>query len=61
MRQEAAERKRRLSRTGRATRQSKRKIVEVARTRDEALEVSAKKLVKQLRAWIAVNPSHGVR
>ena len=43
------------------TRQSKRKIVEVARTRDEALEVSAKKLVRERRGWLAENPNHGVR
>ena len=43
------------------TRERKRKIVEVSRTREEALETSAKKLVRELRGWIAVNPSHGVR
>ena len=43
------------------TRERKRKIVEVSRSRDEALEVTAKRLVKQLREWIALNPSHGVR
>ncbi|PIL26180.1 hypothetical protein GSI_11935 [Ganoderma sinense ZZ0214-1] len=43
------------------TRERKRKIVEVPRTRDETLEVSAKKLVRELRGWLAANPNHGVR
>jgi len=30
----------------------KRTIVEVARTRDERLEVAAKKLVKELKVWL---------
>lgn len=43
------------------TRERKRKIVEVPRARDETLEVSAKKLVRELRGWLAANPNHGVR
>ena len=43
------------------TRQSKRKIVEIPRTREETLEVSAKKLVRELRGWLASNPDHGIR
>ncbi|KAI0706012.1 hypothetical protein C8T65DRAFT_577355 [Cerioporus squamosus] len=43
------------------TRQSKRKIVEIPRTREETLEVSAKKLVRELRGWLASNPDHGMR
>lgn len=43
------------------TRQSKKKIVEVARTKDETLEVSAKKLIRELREWLAEHPNHGVR
>ena len=44
-----------------STRQWKKKIVEVPRTREETLEVSAKKLVRELRGWLAENPNHGVR
>ncbi|RDX46066.1 hypothetical protein OH76DRAFT_909171 [Lentinus brumalis] len=43
------------------TRQSKRKIVEIPRTREETLEASAKKLVRELRGWLASNPDHVVR
>ncbi|KAI1795439.1 hypothetical protein LXA43DRAFT_992789 [Ganoderma leucocontextum] len=43
------------------TRERKRKIVEVPRARDETLEVSAKKLVRELKGWLASNPNHGVR
>lgn len=35
----------------------KRTIVEVARTRDEKLEVAAKKLVKELKVWLAGSSS----
>lgn len=38
------------------TRERKRTIVEVSRTRDERLEVAAKKLVRELQEWIAANP-----
>ncbi|KAI0702718.1 hypothetical protein C8Q76DRAFT_684792 [Earliella scabrosa] len=44
-----------------STRQWKKKIVEVPRTREETLEVSAKKLVRELRGWLAESPNHGVR
>ena len=37
------------------TRERKKTIVEVGRTKDEKLEVGAKKLVKELRSWLAVN------
>lgn len=43
------------------TRERKRKIVELPRARDETLEVSAKKLVRELKGWLAANPDHGVR
>ncbi|EJF55907.1 hypothetical protein DICSQDRAFT_113697 [Dichomitus squalens LYAD-421 SS1] len=43
------------------TKERKRKIVEVPRARDETLEVSAKKLVRELKGWLASNPNHGVR
>ena len=43
------------------TRERKRKIVEVPRARDETLEVSAKKLARELKGWLAANPNHGVR
>ena len=36
-----------------ATTSRKRTIVEVARTRDEKLDVTAKKLIKQLRIWLS--------
>ncbi|KAI0776664.1 hypothetical protein BD413DRAFT_469108 [Trametes elegans] len=43
------------------TSQRKKTIVQVPRTRVETLEDSARKLVRELRAWIAANPDHGVR
>ncbi len=43
------------------TKERKRKIVEIPRARDETLEVSAKKLVRELKGWLAANPDHGVR
>ncbi|KAI0632710.1 hypothetical protein C8Q77DRAFT_1218210 [Trametes polyzona] len=43
------------------TRERKRTIVQVPRTREETLEDSARKLVRELRGWIAANPNHGVR
>lgn len=36
-----------------ATTSRKRTILEIARTRDEKLEVAAKKLVKQLKVWLS--------
>ncbi|KAI0334250.1 hypothetical protein GY45DRAFT_1243142 [Cubamyces sp. BRFM 1775] len=39
------------------TRERKKTIVQVPRTREETLEVSARKLVGELRAWVASN--HG--
>lgn len=39
------------------TRERKKTIVEVERTRDERLESTAKKLVKELRNWLAANYS----
>ena len=43
------------------TKERKRKIVEIPRARDETLEVSAKKLARELKGWLAANPNHGVR
>ncbi|RPD53609.1 hypothetical protein L226DRAFT_352108 [Lentinus tigrinus ALCF2SS1-7] len=43
------------------TRHSKRTLVEISRTREETLEVSAKKLVRELKGWLASNPDHGIR
>ncbi|KAI0641012.1 hypothetical protein C8Q79DRAFT_920456 [Trametes meyenii] len=43
------------------TRERKRTIVQVPRTREETLEESARKLIRELRGWIANNPNHGVR
>ena len=39
-----------------ATKQRRRTIVEVARTRDQTLEASAVLLVRELAAWVAANP-----
>ncbi|KAI0742493.1 hypothetical protein C8Q80DRAFT_1221065 [Daedaleopsis nitida] len=44
-----------------STRQWKKRIVEVPRTREETLEMSAKKLVRELKGWLAANPNHGLR
>ncbi|KAI0655671.1 hypothetical protein C8Q70DRAFT_922953 [Cubamyces menziesii] len=43
------------------TRERKKTIVQVPRTREETLEVSARKLVGELRAWVASNGGFGVR
>ncbi|OBZ74541.1 hypothetical protein A0H81_05199 [Grifola frondosa] len=43
------------------TRERKRTIVEVARTREETLETSAKKLVKELRRWLRGSSGHTTR
>ncbi|KAI0668995.1 hypothetical protein C8Q78DRAFT_1080860 [Trametes maxima] len=43
------------------TRERKRTIVQVPRTREETLEESARKLVRELRGWVANNPNHSVR
>ncbi|KAH9856200.1 hypothetical protein C2E23DRAFT_750193 [Lenzites betulinus] len=43
------------------TKERKRTIVQVPRSREETLEDSAKKLVRELRAWVAANPDHGIR
>lgn len=43
------------------TRERRRTICEVERTRDERLEVAAKRLVDMLRDWIANNPNPGIR
>lgn len=37
------------------TRERKRTIVEVVRTRDERLETGAKRLIQELRGWMASN------
>ncbi|KAJ8480816.1 hypothetical protein ONZ51_g6403 [Trametes cubensis] len=43
------------------TRERKKTIVQVPRMREETLEVSARKLVGELRAWVASNGGFGVR
>ncbi|EIW56818.1 uncharacterized protein TRAVEDRAFT_38602 [Trametes versicolor FP-101664 SS1] len=43
------------------TKERKKTIVQVPRTREETLEDSARKLVRELRGWIAANPNHGIR
>lgn len=43
------------------TKERRKTICEVERTRDEPLEITAKNLIHELRVWIAYNPSHGVR
>ncbi|EMD35206.1 hypothetical protein CERSUDRAFT_116675 [Gelatoporia subvermispora B] len=40
------------------TRERKRTIVDVARTREESLESTAKKLVKELTVWLYSTPTH---
>lgn len=45
------------------TKERKKTIVEVNRTKDELLEVTVKKLVRELKLWLASNPpsSYGPR
>ncbi|KAI0371001.1 hypothetical protein BV20DRAFT_966111 [Pilatotrama ljubarskyi] len=43
------------------TKERKKTIVQIPRTREESLEHSARKLVWDLKDWIAANPNHGIR
>ncbi|KAI9061852.1 hypothetical protein FKP32DRAFT_1594056 [Trametes sanguinea] len=44
------------------TKERKKTIVQVPRTREETLEVSARKLVMELKGWVAANlPANGIR
>ncbi|KAI0826498.1 hypothetical protein BC628DRAFT_1319999 [Trametes gibbosa] len=43
------------------TRERKKTIVQVPRSREETLEDSARKLVRELKGWVAANPDHGIR